>query len=111
MCMVCTEQQMAEIFTAIKECKALRADEMPDEHAALRVMMLAYERLRALGWRSADYAPVGVRVETISAGSTGIHWGAKSERPGGGHWWWIEDGGDLWPGHPVLFRDPPKPAG
>lgn len=84
--------------------KAKRAADMPDAKAALRQMMDAYLRLKELGWREAIYCPKdGTVFEAIEPGSTGIfrtHY--AGDWPTGG--WWAEDGGDLWPASPCLFR-------
>lgn len=90
---------------------AERAVRLPDEGSALRAMFDAYDRLRELGWRDACYCPKdGSSFDVIEAGSSGIHRAHYD-----GVWptgtWWIEDGGDLWPSRPILFRlSPTEPT-
>lgn len=95
-----SEQQWAELMSAFKRADDWRADQMPDEAAALRVMHEAYRRLQELGWREAIYAPVGKLVDVIEAGSTGIHQADKDELGR----FWVFDNGDVWPSRPILFR-------
>ena len=97
-----------------EECEALMAqvraqDEdrkarLPDDRACLVAMHDGYERLRQLGWRDIIYCPKdGSVFDSISAGSTGIHpCHYEGTWPDGR--WWVEDGGDLWPAQPILFR-------
>lgn len=81
-----------------------RVARMPDEKSALNTMHDAYTRLKDMGWNDAIYCPKdGSTFEIIECGSTGIfraHY--HGEWPNGS--WWAEDGGDLWPSRPVLFR-------
>ncbi|HKH29066.1 MAG TPA: hypothetical protein VKA61_12140, partial [Sphingomicrobium sp.] len=70
----CTDEQMDRFLAALEDQKRVRADQMPDEQAALRVMGMAYRRLLDLGWRPAMYCPKdGTEFDAIEAGSTGIH--------------------------------------
>ena len=103
-----TSQADAEaIWQAVEQAQRDRAEMMPTERDALLVMMKAFERLRELGWRDAMYAPRDGRLlEFIEAGSTGIHKGHKDEK-----FVWIHDAGDLWPSHPILFREIAKATG
>ncbi len=96
-----TADQWDAMIAAIEDGKKHRAEMMPTEQDALAVMMKAFERLRELGWRDAMYAPRdGRMLEFIEAGSTGIHKGHRDDK-----FTWIHDGGDLWPSHPILFRE------
>ena len=80
-----------------------RAQRMPDHNAALRVMLDAYLRLKALGWREAMYAPKDGRAfEGIEAGSCGTF---RMYCTDNGRYCWAEDGGDIYPAHPILFRE------
>jgi hypothetical protein len=89
------------LHQAVKDARAALA---PTEQDAIRLMWQGYQRLRELGWREAMYCPKdGTEFDAIEAGSTGIHachyqgeWASGS--------WWISDGGDLWPAHPILYR-------
>jgi hypothetical protein len=97
----------AEGDAILKECEEAekkRAEQMPDEKAALHQMFQAYTRLKDLGWREASYCPKdGSVFNVIEAGSTGIfrcHY--DGEWPKGT--WWVHDDGDLWPSRPILFK-------
>jgi len=98
------DRLMAEIDAA----KQARADEMPNDAEALKVMLRAWQRLKELGWREAVYCPKdGSSFDVIEAGSTGIHrCHYEGEWPTGS--WWIEEAGDLWPSRPILFRLDPE---
>lgn len=88
------------VFRRVEEVAARHAAQMPDEGAALSVMMSAFERLRALGWRDAAYIPRdGVPVQVIEMGSTGTHECVRHED--GSCWSWDGEG---WPMNPCLFR-------
>jgi len=93
------------IWDAAETARKERAKAMPTEKDALRVMFDAYQRLEELGWRPAMYCPKdGTIFDSISAGSTGIHDSYyDGEWPKGRYWTF--DGGDLWPGNPILFRE------
>lgn len=97
------------VLARIERRQMASAEAMPTDDAALQVMFAAFERLRALGWREAMYCPKGGTVfDSISAGSTGIHpCHYDGEWPKGSYW--VNDGGDLWPANPILFR--PRPEG
>lgn len=95
------------LWAATQQAKADRAERMPDEQAALRVLHDAYTRLKELGWRDAIYCPKdGTEFQVIEAGSTGIHNCAYlGEWPTGG---WYINGED--PLRPILFRLQPSEA-
>lgn len=80
-----------------------RAEAMPTEEAAVRVMCDAFHRLKELGWREACYAPTETPLKVIEPGSSGIH-DARAD----GEWpnksFWIAEAGDLWPSRPCLFK-------
>ncbi len=99
-----TEQQMDELLASIERRNAALAAALPDEAACLRAAFAAWERLQALGWKDIIYCPKdGTVFDSISAGSTGIHdCHYQGEWPDGR--WWVHDGGDLWPAHPIMFR-------
>lgn len=82
------------------------AAQMPTAEAALLSMLHAYSRLRTLGWRPAMYAPKdGTPFQAIEAGSCGIFRTWYSDN---GRYCWAEDGGEIYPAHPILFRSMPK---
>lgn len=84
-----------------------RAESMPTEAVALQVLMEAYVRLKELGWNDIQYCPKdGSAFDSISVGCTGIHRAYyEGVWPKGS--WWVEDGGDLWPARPILYRRSP----
>jgi len=102
--------EAVELLRQVEERKAQREALMPDEDAALKLFFDAWLRLKDFGWREACYCPKDGRAfEAIEAGSSGRHRCHYSgEWPKGGYW--IEGNGDLWPSHPVLFRDLPTPT-
>lgn len=81
-----------------------RASDMPDEQSAINAMWEAHQRLKELGWTEAIYCPKdGTAFQAVEPSSTGIfrsHY--YGEWPNGT--WWCEDGGDLWPSRPCLFK-------
>ena len=96
------------LMADIEAAKAKRAEDMPDEAAALSQMLDAHQRLKELGWSEAIYCPKdGTIFDAIEAGSSGIHKCHYS-----GQWpdgsWWIHSHGDLWPSRPILFRLTPN---
>jgi len=99
-----TEAEAKQIWEETQRRLAERAAKLPDEKTAIRAMFEAFDRLRELGWREAIYCPKdGSAFEVIEPGSTGVfrcHY--EGEWPKGS--WWIEDDGDLYPSHPILFR-------
>lgn len=100
-----TREQAAALWKSIEEGKKQRAESMPTEADCLRVMTDAWHRLHELGWNDAMYCPKdGTIFDSISAGSTGIHdCYYQGTWPDGSYW--VFDGGDLWPAHPILFRE------
>ena len=99
-----TRREADELWDHLEYAKARRTQLIPDETAALIVLMEAYKRLIDLGWSDAIYCPKdGSTFQVIEAGSTGIHdCHYDGEWPKGS--WWVSDGGDLWPSRPILFR-------
>ena len=99
-----TKDGAAALWHKIEQHEADLAARLPDDAACLDTMCDAYHRLGKLGWSNAIYCPKdGSSFEVIEAGSTGIfraHYSGKW--PDGT--WWVEDGGDLWPSRPILWR-------
>ena len=95
--------EAAELWASAEAAQARRAEQMPDEQAAIRAMFEAWQRLKELGWREAMYCPKdGSYFDVIEPGSTVIHrCNYYGEWPTGSYW--ID--GDS-PSHPVLFRLP-----
>lgn len=106
-------EQFERLLAAFEARDELRATEMPDDAAALRVAHLAHERLHKLGWNDGVYCPKdGSTFQVCEWGSTGIYTAHYD-----GEWpkgiLWIHDAGDLWPSHPraVMWRPLPTPEG
>jgi hypothetical protein len=80
---------------------------MPTEHDALLVLQRAYQRLKDLGWADAIYsAKDGSTFLAIEAGCIApcvcMYLGDWPT----GHWF-INDGDDLFPSRPILWRTTP----
>ena len=92
------------LFAEIERTRRVRAELMPDEEVALKIMFAAYQRLKELGFKEAIYCPKdGSLFEAIEAGCTGIGiCSYDGEWPTGR--WWMHSAGDLWPSRPILFR-------
>jgi len=75
-----------------------RAATMPTVREAMRAIAEGKMRLKELGWTEPQYIPCGTRAQVVEAGSIGMFWATKDAK---GHWW-LEDGGDLWPGTPLM---------
>lgn len=101
---VLTPDEAKALWQIVDAADADRKARIPDQATALRLMMDAFIRLKAMGWRDAIYCPKdGTEFEVIEAGSTGVHRCIYlGEWPNGS--WWILDSGDLWPSRPILFR-------
>ena len=99
-----------KIMDAVREADKRRAELMPDEQAAIRMMFEAHKRLRELGWNNAIYCPKdGSEFDVIESGSTGIHRCHYSgEWPTGS--WWVSDEHDTYPSRPVLYRKRRAPS-
>lgn len=97
------------LWAAAEAATKARAEAMPTEEDAVRVMSNAFQRLRELGWREACYAPTDMDLRLIEPGSSGIHVGRNE-----GEWpkqsFWISAHHDLWPSRPCLFKLPPSAA-
>lgn len=93
-------------MASIEARDARRAELMPDTTAALRMLFEAYDRLRQLGWREAQYCPKdGSAFEVIEAGSTGIfNCRYDGEWPSGHYLIADADAGDIYTSRPILFR-------
>lgn len=99
-----SEAQWAELMEAFSRADKWRADQMPDEQAALNVMFQAHERLKEFGWRDVMYCPRdGSEWQFCGPGSTGMHTGHRDDQGR----FWVYDGGDIWPADPSLFRAVP----
>lgn len=99
-----SKEDAEQLWKASEARQAEIAARWPDEQSCLIALTEAFHRLKDFGWREAIYCPKdGTSFQVIEAGSSGIHQ-AHYE----GSWpkgtWWIEDGGDMWPSRPILFK-------
>ena len=104
------QSEAEALMASIDAAKQRRAELMPTEQDAARMMWEAYHRLEELGWRNATYCPRdGRTLLFIEAGSSGIHEGHcdDADRAHRRPTVWLHDAGDLWPSQPVLYREPP----
>lgn len=96
------ESSVRALIDGANAARAKRAEDMPDDSAALGAMFQAHQRLKEMGWRDAIYAPKdGSPLELVEPGSTGIHAGYRDAE---GRFWIVDD--DVWPSRPTLFRQP-----
>jgi hypothetical protein len=102
------QSEATAIIAASNAAKARRAEQMPDERAAIHAFFDAWLRLKELGWKDAQYCPKdGSLFDVIEPGSTGVHRCRYEGRWPNGGWWMVGDD-DLWPSQPVLFRVQPE---
>lgn len=95
-----------DLFRKSNKARIKREREMPDEAAAINVMMDAYCRLKELGWSEAQYCPKdGTHFRVIENGSTGIFDCVYEGKWPNGHWTTSDDG-DCYPSSiaPALYR-------
>ena len=101
------QSEAEAIMAAVGAATKRRAELMPDEQDAIRMMFEARQRLIELGWNDATYCPKdGSEFDAIESGSTGIHRCHYSGEWPNGHWWIVGDD-DLYPSRPVLYRAGP----
>jgi hypothetical protein len=96
--------EAAAIMAAVDAATQRRAELMPDEQTAIRMLFEAQQRLKELGWREAIYCPKdGSEFVVIEPGSTGIHSCTYvGEWPYGN--WFVHDEHDVYSSRPILFR-------
>ena len=94
------------VMQSIEVAKAKRAELMPTEEDAARMMWEAYYRLKELGWRECCYGPTNVTVKLIEPGSSGIHKGQRWKDWPEKTWWLDND----FPSTPCLFKPIEKQA-
>lgn len=100
------ETEAKELMAQIEAAEAKRNELMPDEDAAIRMMMDAHTRLKDFGWSDAIYCPKdGSVFKVLEPGSTGKHDCIYQGDWPNGSWWIVEDG-DMCPSRPVLFKVP-----
>jgi hypothetical protein len=94
------QPNLESLWESVERKQKQRAEMMPDEEAAIRLMFEAYIRLKELGWNDICYANKSQgSVNVITPGCTGTG-PARFMEP----CWWAEEAGDLWPCHPILFK-------
>ncbi len=106
-----TRAEADAMWEAAEASKKQRAEQMPDERAAIDMLFSAWLRLKELGWNDAMYCPKdGSEFDVIEPGSTGIHKCRYHGEWASGHFC-VYDAGDEWPSHPILFRALKPPVG
>ena len=77
-----TETEATAMLDACEAERAKREADMPTEQDAINALWDAWQRLKELGWKDAQYLEGvgGEVVEVIELGSTGIH---RTAYPGG----------------------------
>lgn len=100
------DKRIKRTHDALNEARRRSADLMPDEQAALRVLYMAWERLKDFGWDDPVYCPKdGTEFDVIELGSTGVFGGRYV-----GTWpdgmWELMDDLDVYPTsrQPAMFR-------
>lgn len=96
------ESEAKAILDQCEAEKARRAELMPTEKDAARMMFQAWYRLKELGWTETMYGPTNEVVHVIEPGSSGIHEASRHE-PWPEKTWWSYDG-ESWPMTPCLFK-------
>jgi hypothetical protein len=100
------DRRIKRTLAALDEARERRNDLMPDEQAALRVLYMAWERLKDFGWNDPVYCPKdGTEFDVIELGSTGIFSGRYEGKWPEGHWELMDDR-DVYPTsrQPAMFR-------
>lgn len=100
------KESVAQTLLALaKQQDEARAQLIPTEADAFRLIQQAMFRLRSLGWREDPaYAPKGQKI------FTGLVFGALAPSPCCyvGEWpdgsWFAAEAGDLWPCRPVMWK-------
>ena len=100
------DKRFRRSLDALEEARRRRVGLMPDEQAALRVLYMAWERLKDFGWNDPVYCPKdGTEFDVIELGSTGIFSGLYRGEWPDGHWELMDDR-DVYPTsrQPAMFR-------
>lgn len=100
------DKRIKRTHEALNDARQRSADLMPDEQSALRVLYMAWERLKDFGWREPMYCPKdGTTFDVIELGSTGVFTGRYvGEWPDG--MYETMDDRDVYPSSrpPAMFR-------
>lgn len=91
------DRNFTRALSALNEARDRRERLMPNQEAALRVLYMAWERLKDFGWNDPIYCPKdGTHFDVIELGSVGVfdcHY--SGEWPDG--YWMTADANDLYP--------------
>lgn len=94
------EDEADAIMARVEGNDKRRAELMPTEQDAAKMLFDAWYRLKQLGWRETMYGPTNQTVQLIEPGSSGIHKGQRWK-----DWpektWWIDNDS---PSNPCLFK-------
>lgn len=100
------DKRIKRTHEALNDARQRSADLMPDEQAALRVLYMAWERLKDFGWNDPIYCPKdGTTFDTIELGSVGMFTCRYVGTWPKGHWETMDDR-DVYPSsrQPAMFR-------
>ncbi len=98
-------EMMRHMMKCAQEQREARAASWPDEAHALDTLCDLRRRLEELGWSEASLAPRNHKpLLFIEAGCSRVLRGYRDEVG-----FWVSDGGDMWPSHPMLFKVDPDP--
>lgn len=103
--MKCLPETYEEALVQLELEQKARADEMPTEQDALKVIARGYQRLKDLGFSDAIYCPKdGTTFQAVEPGCTGIQENCfyQGEWPDGR--WLSFNSSDVWTSRPMLFR-------
>lgn len=103
-CQLLGPEEIEVILKLCDEKKKKRISEMPTEQDVIHHLYRAYQRLVDLGWKKIIYCPKdGSSFKAIEVGSTGVFdCFYEGQWPDGS--WLVEDGGELWPSRPCLYK-------
>lgn len=102
-----TKEQFEQIIAASEAKELAMVAAMPTEQDAIDALFNTYQRLKQMGWKEMPgMAPLGTKsFLSITVGSTGqfvtLPMGERQS-------YFVEDGNDLWPATPILWK--PLPA-
>ena len=96
------ESEANEIMARIEASNKRRAELMPTEKDAAKMLFEAWYRLKELGWKETCYGPTNQPVLVVEPGSSGLHKAIRHE-PWPEKTWWSFDS-EMYPMNPCLFR-------
>ena len=100
------DKKIKRTHEALNDARQRSVSLMPDQESALRVLYMAWERLKDFGWNDPIYCPKdGTIFEVIELGSTGVFTGRYVGAWPDGHWEMMDDR-DVYPTarQPAMFR-------